>query len=174
MAHVLFPYLALLVTLHFQNTSSGTSLFLSVAITLCALSVLSCFVPNSSTLPSLCLTALGFVPWLCVGWHLYLELVPCHGEGEWKNQCWRKREKRKWGVAMQWMKLRVKERTQASGAKIQVSIYTKLSISRHPRFGEVCGYQLVSWQFCLAAAPQSQMKGRSFLILTAPEYCEGV
>lgn len=174
---MLFLYLALFVSLHFQNISSGTFLVLSVAITLCSPSVLSCCVPNSSTLPSLCVAVLGFVPWPCVGWHLYLELVSCHGEGEWKNHCWKRREKRKWGVGVQCVKLRVKQRTHASKAEIQVSMYTKLSqISKHPRFGEVWDWdcQLVSWQFCLAAAPWGQVEGRSFLSLTAPIYCEGV
>lgn len=170
----LFPYPALFVTLHFQNISSRTFLVLSVAITLCSPSVVTCFVPNSSTLPSLCLAVLGFRPWLCTGWHLYLELVPFHGEGEWKKRCWRKREERKWGVNR--ADGEGKERTHASRAKIQVNTYTKLS--QYPYapslVSSVTDYQLVSWQFCLAAAPQGQMEGRLFLNLTAPMYCEGV
>lgn len=70
----------------------------------------------------------GFMPWLRVGWpsllffrraYLYPELVPFHSEGEWKKQCWRKREESKRGADMQWMKPRVKERARASSQSVQ-------------------------------------------------------
>lgn len=165
---LLFPYPALFVTQHFQNISSGTFLVLSVAITLCSPSVVTCFVPTSSALPSLCLAVLGFRPWLCVGWHLYLELVPFHGEGEWKKRCWRKREERKWGVDMQWMELMGKGRTHASRAKFQVNVYTKLS--QYPDAPSLVSSVTVTTSlsldsFVLQLLPKARWREDFFLIL---------
>lgn len=163
---LLFPYPALFVTQHFQNISSGTFLVLSVAITLCSPSVVTCFVPTSSTLPSLCLAVLGFRPWLCVGWHLYLELVPFHGEGEWKKRCWRKREERKWGVNR--ADGEGKERTHASRAKIQVNTYTKLS--QYPYAPSLVSSVTVTTSlsldsFVLQLLPKARWREDFFLIL---------
>ena len=54
-------------------------------------------------------------------------------------------------------------------------MYKALLTPKHPRFGSSCDgyYQLVFWQFCLAAPPQGQMETKLFLDLMALMYFEG-
>lgn len=133
--------------------------------------------PCSVRLHALVVCGMAFSPL-----HQACFLVPFCGEGEWKQQCWKKREERKWEVDMQWVKWSRgwrKGQVQVASlhrAKIQVSMYQAVLVSEHLKFHNFCDcyYQLVFWQFRLPTPPQGQMERRIFLDLMVLVYFEGV